>query len=151
VIAYLDDDNRFDPQWLKAIALTFTALPDRSVCYGARVFDDEGRVLHGVSSGRPGVQFAEWDREAIRENNFVDMNVLAHRRSAVRFDEALSHLGDWDLLLRLAPDADPVEVPAIAVYYRTDIDGRMSTTLPPEELDREYHHVRDKLASAAAR
>ncbi len=149
LIAYLDDDNRFDPQWLKAVVLTFIALPERSVCYGARVFDDEGRVLDGASSGRPGIQFVEWDPEAIRDHNFVDMNVLAHRRSAVRFDEALSHLGDWDLLLRLVPDAKPVEVPAIAVYYRTDVAGRMSTTLPSEELDREYDHVRRKLADAA--
>ena len=149
LIAYLDDDNRFDPQWLKAVALTINARPETSVCYGARVFDDEGRVTEGVSSGMPGIQFVGWDPEAIRDHNFLDMNVLAHRRSAVRFDEALSHLGDWDLLLRLAPDANPVEVPAIAVYYRTDVDGRMSTTLPPEELDREYHHVRRKLADAA--
>ncbi|MGH2982466.1 MAG: glycosyltransferase, partial [Solirubrobacterales bacterium] len=149
VIAYLDDDNRFDSQWLKAIALTFTAHPDQSVCYGARVFDDEGRVLRGESSGRPGFQFVGWDPDTIRENNFVDMNVLAHRRSAARFDEALSHLGDWDLLLQLAPDAKPVEVPAIAVYYRTDVSGRMTTTLPPEELDREHSHVRAKLAAGA--
>ena len=27
LIAYLDDDNLFDPQWLKAVALTFDALP----------------------------------------------------------------------------------------------------------------------------
>jgi glycosyltransferase involved in cell wall biosynthesis len=150
VIAYLDDDNRFDPQWLKAIALTFTALPDRSVCYGARVFDDEGRMLEQASSGRPGFQFVGWDPEAIRHYNFIDMNVLAHRRSAVRFDEDLAHLGDWDLLLRLEPDANPVEVPAIAVYYRTDVRGRISTTLPPEELDREYHHIRKKLTETAA-
>ena len=70
------------------------------------------------------------------------MNVLAHRRSAVRFDETLSHLGDWDLLLRLAPEANPVEVPAIAVYYRTDVRDRISTTLPPEEKDREYRYIR---------
>jgi len=149
VIAYLDDDNRFDSQWLKAIALTFIALPDESVCYGARVFDDEGRLMQGVSSGRPGFQFVGWDPEAIREGNFVDMNVLAHRPSAVRFDETLSHLGDWDLLLRLAPDGKPVEVSAIAVYYRTDVYGRISTTVPSEEKDREYHYIREKLASAA--
>jgi hypothetical protein len=150
VIAYLDDDNRFDPQWLKAIALTFIAFPDRSVCYGARVFDDEGRMREQASSGRPGFQFVGWDPEAIRHYNFIDMNVLAHRRSAVRFDEDLAHLGDWDLLLRLEPDANPVEVPAIAVYYRTDVRGRISTTLPPEEIDREYHYIRKKLTETAA-
>ena len=148
-IAYLDDDNRFDPQWLKAVVLALAANPQESLYYGARVFDDEGRVTEGVSSGLPGIQFVEWDAEAIREHNFIDMNVLAHRRGPVRFDEELAHLGDWDLLLRLAPDADPVEIPAIAVYYRSDVAGRLSTTLPSEELDREYLRVRRKLAKAA--
>jgi hypothetical protein len=103
-----------------------------------------------VSSGRPAIHFVEWDAEAIREHNLLDMNVLAHRRSPVRFDDQLAQLGDWDLLLQLAADADPVEIPAIAVYYRTDAERRLSQ-LPREELDREYQRVRRKLGEAALR
>ena len=147
LIAYLDDDNLFDPQWLKAIVLTFNSFPQQSVCYGAMVFDDGGRVHFNDTNGRAGFHFVAWDREKIREDNFVDMNVLAHRRSPIRFDEEIAHFGDWDLLLRLTPDADPVEVPAIAAYYRTDVEGRMSTAMTPEEIEREYEHVRAKLAA----
>jgi glycosyltransferase involved in cell wall biosynthesis len=150
LIAYLDDDNRFDSHWLKAVALSFNAHPEGRVCYGARVFDDEGRVTNGEGNGLSALQFVKWDPEAIREHNFLDMNVLAHRRGPVRFDESLSQLGDWDLLLRLTRDADPIEVPAIAVYYRSDVE-RMSTTISSQELEREYGHVRRKLAEAALR
>jgi hypothetical protein len=146
LIAYLDDDNRFDPHWLKAVALTFAGNPDASVCYGARVLQDEGSVLRGTPSHRPGFHFVGWDEQAIRDYNIADTNVLAHRRSQVRFDEDLAYFGDWDLLLRLAAESEPVEVPAIATYYRTDADGRMSDTLEPDEIDREYNLVRDKLA-----
>jgi predicted AlkP superfamily phosphohydrolase/phosphomutase len=146
VIAYLDDDNRFDPHWLKAVAITFAAHPDATVCYGARVLQDEGSVLRGTPSHRPGFHFVGWDEQAIRDYNIADTNVLAHRRSDVRFDEDLAYFGDWDLLLRLAADSEPVEVPAIATYYRTDADGRMSDALEPEEIDREYNLVRGKLA-----
>jgi predicted AlkP superfamily phosphohydrolase/phosphomutase len=150
LIAYLDDDNRFDRQWLKAVALTFNARPETRVCYGARVYDDEGREHGGESSARPGVQFVGWDRRAIREGNFVDMSSLAHRRGKVRFDESLSHLGDWDLLLRLAEEEGPVEVPTIASYYRTDAPQRITNTITSGELDREFDHVRRKLGAGVA-
>jgi hypothetical protein len=146
VIAYLDDDNRFDPHWLKAVAITFAGHPDATVCYGARVLQDEGSVLRGTPSRRPGFHFVGWDEQAIRDYNIADTNVLAHRCSDVRFDEELAYFGDWDLLLRLAAESEPVEVPAIATYYRTDADGRMSDALEAEEIDREYNLVRDKLA-----
>src|SRR4051812_5368427 len=146
VIVYLDDDNRFDPDWLKAVALTFGTLPDTEVAYGARVCDDFGRVHHGPSDGRPWMQFAAWDPEAIEDFNIADTNVLAHRPSSERFDEELSFFGDWDLLLRLTQNRSrlPTEIPAIAAYYRTDVDGRMTTSVPREEIERAYRRILDK-------
>jgi glycosyltransferase involved in cell wall biosynthesis len=148
VIAYLDDDNRFDPDWLKAIALTFTSLPHTAVAYGARVCDDFGRVHDGPSNGRPWMQFAAWDAEALKRFNIADTNVLAHRPSKERFDEALSFFGDWDLLLRLSQSGPPTEIPAIAAYYRTDVDGRMTASVPHAEIERSYRRVQDKRAVA---
>ena len=40
-------------------------------------------------------------------------------------------------------------VPAIAAYYRTDVDGRLTTSLPAAEIDREFDRVRGKLAKGA--
>jgi hypothetical protein len=114
------------------------------------VLEDEGSVLRGEPSGRPGFHFVGWDEASIRDYNIADTNVLAHRRTDLRFDEELAYFGDWDILLRLAADSEPVEVPAIAAYYRTDVDGRMSTALPPDEIDREYQLVRNKLADGDA-
>jgi hypothetical protein len=37
-----------------------------------------------------------------------------------RFDEGLLVMGDWDLLLRLTADRDPLVLPAISCYYTTD-------------------------------
>ena len=144
VIAYLDDDNRFDPDWLKAVALTFTTLPGTAVAYGTRVCDDFGRMHHQAGNGRPWMQFAAWDADALEDFNIADTNVLAHRRSNERFDEELSFYGDWDLLLRLTRQRAPVEIPAIASYYRTDVDGRMTTSVPREEIERAYRRVLDK-------
>ncbi len=144
VIAYLDDDNLWDPHWLKAVAWTFQALPDTSVCYGVRVFDDEGRALRRMVSARAAMHFLPWDPELILTQNLTDMNVIAHRRSAVRFDERLAYYGDWDLLLKLTRDARPVEVPAIAVYYRTHSEDRLSVVVPDEERRAQYDLIRQK-------
>ena len=147
VVAYLDSDNRFDPNWLKAVAMTFTTRPDAKVVYGARVCDDSGRLVNTASTGRPRIHFDRWDPAALREYNIADMNVLAHRRNGVRFDEELSQLGDWDLLLQLAADTVPLEVPAIAAYYRTDAPARLSTSVPPEQMVREYDYIRSKMTA----
>jgi hypothetical protein len=90
------------------------------------------------------MQFAAWDADAVEDFNIADTNVLAHRPSHERFDEELSFYGDWDLLLRLTRERAPVEIPAIASYYRTDVDGRMTTTVPQEEIERAYRRVLGK-------
>jgi predicted AlkP superfamily phosphohydrolase/phosphomutase len=120
VVVYLDDDNRFDPSWLKAVVWAFTEHPAVRVAYGARVIDDD--IRHRGLPGRslPVVQLNEWDRTAMLRANLVDQNVIAHRPAAVRFDPKIDHFSDWDLLLQLTDDCDPMPLPAIAAYYYTD-------------------------------
>jgi hypothetical protein len=115
------------------------------------IFDDEGRALRQVVSARAAMHFLRWDPEAILRQNLTDMNALAHRQGDTRFDEDLDYFGDWDILARLARDAHPVEVPAVAVYYRTHVGDRLSTKLNDEERERQYEIVRQKLKSDARR
>jgi glycosyltransferase involved in cell wall biosynthesis len=146
LVAYLDDDNAFAVDWLKAIVWTFDVRPEADVAYGARIVDDEGRLFLGASSGRPWMHFQPWDPGLIREGNVADMNAMAHRAGAVRFDPELAFFGDWDLLLQLTHDTSPVEIPAVAVYYRTDAGARLSA-LSAADKEREHAHIRRKLAA----
>ena len=142
VITYLDDDNRFDPHWLKAVVLAFRDRPEVGCAYGARVTDDGGRVVAAEATGRPWIHFSPWDPVGVRQGNLVDMNVLAHRRGDERFDEALAVCGDWDLLLQLVQDRDPVEIPAIGAYYRTDSPGRLTDDVPRDRQEADMDRVR---------
>ena len=151
VIVYLDDDNRFDAEWLRAVAWAFAEYPDTNVCYGARVVDDD--VRHRGLPGRslPFVQFLAWDREAMLEANRVDQNAIAHRASAVRFDESIDLFSDWDLMLQLTDDCDPLELPAIAVHYHSDAADRIcdiarGTGIEPETAA----HVRTRALARRA-
>jgi predicted AlkP superfamily phosphohydrolase/phosphomutase len=126
VITYLDDDNRFDPDWLRAVAWAFTEYPETRVAYGARVVDDD--VRHRGLEGRslPFVQFLEWDRDAMLVVNRVDQGVIAHRSAPARLYEAADQFSDWDLILQLTVDCEPLALPAIAVHYYSDAPGRVT-------------------------
>lgn len=146
LIVYLDDDNRFDPDWLKAVAWTFEDRPDTQVAYGARLIDDTGRH-HGTDrTGLVGLQLLHWDRPAALQANLVDMNVLAHRVSPARFDPQLVCFVDWDLLLTLTAEAVPVEIPVVAACYTTTAPERLSEVLPPDDVEWELGFIRTKHA-----
>lgn len=127
IVAYLDDDNVLDPGWLHAVAWAFRNLPDIEVVYGARIIDDESRVFGRHFNGRPILQFEPFDRRRLRQNNFADMGVIAHRSTmANRFDERLIECGDWDFFLSITEESDPFELPAIALLYDTHGMDRLS-------------------------
>lgn len=128
IITYLDDDNTFDHGWLHAVAWAFRTHPADDVLYGARMIDDHSRV-HGIGEGGwPWMQFNAYDRRALEQGNFADMGVLAHRAGVrgARFDETLWECADWDIFLALTEERAPLELPAVALYYRTDGHDRLT-------------------------
>ena len=135
VVAYLDDDNRFDPDWLRAVAWAFGEFPETQVAYGARVVDDDLRHRGLAGRSLPVVQFLEWDRDAMLQANRVDQNVIAHRPSPARLDETGDHFTDWDLMLQLTDDCDPLELPAVAVHYYSDVPDRVTVLAREAEVE----------------
>ena len=103
LIAYLDDDNRFDRQWLKAVALTFDASPRRASVTGpgsstTRDASTTARAAPGPDPvrrlGPPGDPRGQPRRHELAR--------APPRPGALR--RSLSQLGDWDLLLQLAAE-----------------------------------------------
>jgi glycosyltransferase involved in cell wall biosynthesis len=141
VIVYLDDDNCFDADWLKSVVWAFTEFPDTSVCYGARVIDDDDRHRGLRDRSLPIVQFLSWDRDEVLRANRVDQNVIAHRPSPVRFDESIDYLSDWDVILQLTQDREPLALPVLAAYYYTDAP-RLTADVGPDLHRTIYNYVR---------
>jgi hypothetical protein len=127
VVVYLDDDNVFDPQWLKAAVWAFDQRPDVDVLYGARIIDDEDRIRRVGSGALPVLHFDPWDRSTIEDHNIVDLGTIAHRSklTEARFDPQLSAHDDWDLILRITKDRTPLELPVVALYYTSDAPNRL--------------------------
>ncbi len=134
LIAYLDDDNLMDPGWLRTVAWAFERRPDTDVIYGGYVIDDVERLNSVDGGGLPGLIINPFERARLAQENPADISAVAHRAglSEARFDESLVQAGDWELLARLVSEKDPIVVPAIACYYGTHAERRLSLEPPGE-------------------
>lgn len=149
LVVHLDDDNRLHPQWLAGVAMAFQQHPEAAAGYGARLLDGGGVGVERGPRGVPWIQHVPWDRAQMEWGNFVDLNVIAHRRGVTaRFDESLLHYYDWDFFLSLTADQDPIEIPVLACTYRTSSTDR--TTVARSHNDAERDRVREKHRAARA-
>jgi hypothetical protein len=149
IVCYLDDDNAMVPLWLKAVAWAFERQRGLEVLYGARVKDSEVWWKPGEDA-LPYLNFEPFDRTRLEAGNFVDLGVLAHRRDLpeAHFDESLTGLEDWDLLLRLTSARDPLVLPVVAMIYFTSAPDRNTTSGHQQKADPV---VRAKLVAGDSR
>lgn len=105
-------------------------------------------------------QYNEWvweivhaqpfDRELIREKNYMPINCVMFSRSLYLrcggFDENLSLLEDWDLWTRYAASTDFLFVPKTTCLYRVP-RNRQTSVMRQQALDEAYPVVKSKLAS----
>lgn len=135
IVAYLDDDNRFEPGYLAAVARAF-ADPAVQITVGRSRFaavGPGGEILAETASGTGLVGHAVG-----RISNAVALNAVAHRRSilpvAGYFNESLSVLEDWEFLIRAGNSyaVTPLDVEACLVgievpMLRHHVFGRRSS------------------------
>jgi glycosyltransferase involved in cell wall biosynthesis len=134
LIAYLDSDNLWYPNFLAFAVGMFSTHPDVDCAYGAKVTD-----THAY-----GILFEPFDRERLLRENFIGMSTFIHRRNLVdyygAFDEELTVLEDWDLILRYTAHAPAYRLPVLAVRYRVMDDKRVSVTQPHHMSVRKIRH-----------
>ena len=128
LIAYLDDDNTMHSGWLKSVVWGFEQRPDAEAAYGGFVIDDWTRVNGPGTGSLPTLFLHPYSRQSVLRGNLADISAIAHRAGLpeARFDEGLREMGDWDLLVRLTAERDPLVLPAIACFYTTDAPNRLS-------------------------
>ncbi|MGA9279016.1 MAG: glycosyltransferase [Ilumatobacter sp.] len=126
VIAFLDTDNSWDPEFL---ALMVAEL-DRSgspIGYSAMQSRQNGSVVYYRGD--------RFDLDEMQSGNYVDLNVLCHRRHLVddgaRFDTELRRMVDWDYLLNISRGRDVAFAPFIgATYELHNSEDQISTREP---------------------
>lgn len=137
VVAYLDSDNRWAPGHLAAVVRTFADRPDCDSLYAAQAVRSGGEVF---------VRYEPFDRARLEQGNFIDLSAFAHRRSLYEriggFDERLTRLMDWDLILRGTADRPPAASPHLCGTYEAGPWPRITTREPHW---RNHYLIRRKL------
>ena len=99
LIAFLDDDDEFDPQHLRSLVDCLAANPGSRVAYSATRILGEGDAILGTI-GQP------FDRLVLHGQNVIQIGAALFEPSLVeagcRFDEDLHLFQDWDFWLQAA-------------------------------------------------
>jgi glycosyltransferase involved in cell wall biosynthesis len=129
-VAYLDSDNLWYPGFLAAAVAAFVEDAARECLYGAVVSEKH------FPRGQKDILFEPFDRQRLLAGNYIDMSSIVHRRELFikygGFDETLTRLLDWDLILRYTRDFPAYALPVLAVRYRAVDDKRISDNMPLE-------------------
>ncbi len=117
IITYLDSDNEWYPNYLETTVRAFAKDLNIQSSYSA--------VRRVAANGTALVHFQPFDFTQLQRQNFIDLNVFAHRRvlwdTYGGFDPALPRLSDWDLIRRFARHGTPHAIATVGVeYYEGD-------------------------------
>ncbi len=116
LFAYLDSDNAWRPEFLE-VAASCLLERDLDLVYSALEAHDGWHTRYVG---------AEYDYTSLSQRNFIDINVILHRRALYDTrggcDESLKRMSDWDLVLRYAKGSEVAYAPFVGCTY----DGRLT-------------------------
>ncbi len=125
LIAYLDSDNAWFPNFLAGMQAEFAADAALDSAYAVALSDT-------ANHARSQILWRAFDAAELSRGNYIDLNIFVHRRELVQrhggFDETLTRLSDWDLILRYTRDETCRRVAVAGVHYRSRVAGRISDT-----------------------
>ena len=114
LIAYLDTDNYWEYEYLEEMVSLFQDNPKCDSAYSVL-------QVHNFVENKHYVLYNLYDRNKILKGNQIDLNVFIHRRKLYEllggFNESLTRLVDWDLILRYTRGNDPLFLNKILVQY----------------------------------
>lgn len=118
IVAYLDSDNIWHPEYLDVMVGALWSGPGRHSAYckyiDVQVLPDRLRLMKWRA--------LPFNYDALAERNYIDLNGFVHRRAVYEhlggFNVELTRQQDWDLILKYAFVSDPVYVDSFLVLYR---------------------------------
>jgi len=131
LIAYLDSDNLWHEHFLLLMAGELAEHDDAATAYcGLNLRRD------GQEAALP--RFNRYDRARLLARNYIDLNSFVHRRRVFEqlggFDESMTRLVDWELVLRYTACYPPAAVPyGLLDYYAGEEGNRVTHTASFEE------------------
>lgn len=130
LMAYLDSDNHWHPDFLLAMVGTLLAQSGHSAIY-ADFIDLHTDAAHQISI--KSFQRPLFDHERLLDSPFIDLNSFVHRRELYDcfggFNEQLARRQDYDLILKYTWLRDPLHLPhPLTLYQRNDNLNQITRT-----------------------
>lgn len=120
-IAYLDSDNYLDPCSLEAFVIAIVNNPHKKTFY-ANLIGINGKKIVGN----------KFDYESLLRENYIDLGVFVNHKSVYEklggFDENMTRLVDWDLIVRYTKVYTPYYINKTTLYYNDSQDYERITT-----------------------
>jgi len=123
-IAFADDDNIMVPAWLAGAARHLQQHPDTDGVYGAQLREPEPSQQGDLAL----LYRAQFHREAMLQGPYIDLGATVFRSgiAELHFDESLTALLDWDMLIRFTAQHQLSAIPVLASLYTTSAPHRIS-------------------------
>lgn len=107
VIAYLDSDNQWDENYLYTMLSRMESKKEYDCAYC-------NVKITNQNTGKEYILNQKFDRKKLLESSFIDLNGFIHKKQLYEklggFDEDLSRLVDWDLIIRYTEKKNPLHI-----------------------------------------
>ncbi|MCE7699897.1 MAG: glycoside hydrolase family 99-like domain-containing protein, partial [Methanobacterium paludis] len=117
LIAYLDSDNYWHSHYLEKMLSAFDENNCNIVYCAMEVHDTSGTIYDKQHF----VRNEPYDREKLVNANFIDLNVFMHKKFLYEelggFNESLTSMVDWDLILRYTQHNKPFFLNEVLAQY----------------------------------
>ncbi|CUH39461.1 GDP-mannose:glycolipid 4-beta-D-mannosyltransferase precursor [Jannaschia seosinensis] len=153
IIAYLDSDNVWTPNFLMVMAGELLGQPaEVAAAYcGQRIMHCCGTDDHPINE-LIAIRIGPFHMALMENRNFIDLNCYVHRREMFEkfggFNEAMRRLVDWELILRYSMRSVPHFVPALLSNYFFDKADNQITKL--ENFPQSLEQLKQSAARAKA-
>ena len=137
IIAYLDSDNQWDSHYLEYMLNELNNHKNFSCIYC------EVKVNNRVN-GKEYILSTPFNRKKLLEANFIDLNSFIHEKrlydSRGGFDNNLTRLVDWDLIIRYTYNNKPLFLNKVLVDYYIDEEFENITIKEPLKNNMDLIH-----------
>ena len=154
-IAFLDDDDRYQPHHLSTLVTELEQDPILSAVYAdslqatTRVQDGKTQVIE-----KKVVYSVDFSGFLLLAANYIPILNLVVRKTAVQqaggFDRRLAALEDWEWLTRLAQTGPFKHIPVTTAEYVVRADKRSRNILQPDQIYKLYLQIYARNAHLAA-
>ncbi len=151
LIAYLDSDNTWQPEYLTAMAAALHQTPHAQAAYS-------GQYLYRGKQPEPfAIRFASFNKGLLENRNYIDLNCFMHSKHVFKktgmFDTRLKRFVDWDLILKISSEYTIISVPVLLSNYFYELAENAITNDNSLhgyiDIVREQHNTREFIKGRA--